>query len=89
MTRPERRGLVDAYVREPLLRRGLRREDAARYVGVSPSQFDEWVRDGVMPKPMKPKPRIVLWDVRDLDHAFEELKVGGPAALAGDWADYQ
>lgn len=32
-------------------RRGLRREEAARYVGISPTKFDELVTDGRMPEP--------------------------------------
>lgn len=52
--------------------RGLRRHDAAAYVGVSPSKFDQWVQQGVMPKP-KRKDRVVLWDREALDVAFDAL----------------
>jgi predicted DNA-binding transcriptional regulator AlpA len=83
---------TDAMVAErPITRvearwpRGLRREDAARYVGVSPSKFDEWVKDRRMPQPFRAD-GCVLWDVRDLDDAFEELKAG--ATAASDWDDY-
>ena len=71
-----------------MIPRGLRREDAARYVGVSPSKFDEWVKDGRMPKSFKAD-GCVLWDARDLDHAFEELKHGASVAMADDWGDYR
>jgi predicted DNA-binding transcriptional regulator AlpA len=54
--------------------RGLRREEAARYVGVSPSKFDEMIRDGRMPRPFHID-KCTIWDVRDLDLAFEALKV--------------
>jgi hypothetical protein len=51
---------------------GLRRIEAAAYVGVSPSKFDEWVRRGVMPKP-KRQDGIVIW-IRDwLDGAVKAL----------------
>lgn len=52
--------------------RGLRREVAARYIGVSPSKFDEMVADGRMPKP-KPIDRCKVWDRVALDLAFEAL----------------
>jgi predicted DNA-binding transcriptional regulator AlpA len=68
--------------------RGLRREDAARYVGVSPSFFDEMVKGGRMPQPFRVTDRVVIWDVRDLDQSFEELKAG-QAPAAGGWDDYQ
>lgn len=52
--------------------RGLRREDAARYVGVGISLFDEMVADGRMPKPITIN-RRVLWDRYRLDAAFSDL----------------
>lgn len=54
-------------------RRGLRRPEAALYVGVSPSKFDELVRDGRMPKP-KRLDSCVVWDVRQLDLAFDAIE---------------
>ena len=69
--------------------RGLRREDAARYVGVSPSKFDEWVKDRRMPQPFRAD-GCVLWDRGDLDDAFDELKHGPrTATLAQGWDDYR
>jgi predicted DNA-binding transcriptional regulator AlpA len=55
------------------LRRGLRRNEAYTYVGVSASKFDQLVADGRMPKPVRID-GCVIWDVRDLDLAFEALK---------------
>jgi predicted DNA-binding transcriptional regulator AlpA len=52
--------------------RGLRREDAAFYVGVSPATFDEMVKDGRMPQPKKVGKRTI-WDRRQLDASFEDL----------------
>jgi predicted DNA-binding transcriptional regulator AlpA len=48
---------------------------SAAYVGVSPSLFDEMVRDGRMPKPKRINGRVV-WDRRQLDDAFEALPDG-------------
>ena len=53
-------------------RRGLRRTEAALYVGVSPSKFDELVKDGRMPKP-KRLDSCVVWDLRQLDLAFDAI----------------
>lgn len=52
--------------------RGLCREAAARYVGVSPGKFDEMVADGRMPGPKRVDARK-LWDRNALDEAFELL----------------
>lgn len=55
------------------LRRGLNRLEAAIYVGVSASKFDELVKDGRMPKPKKLDARKIF-DLRELDLAFDELE---------------
>ena len=52
--------------------RGLSRVQAAAYIGVSPSLFDEMVKDGRMPKPMRINARVV-WDRIKLDEAFAAL----------------
>lgn len=57
----------------PLLEpRGLSREQAAGYVGVGVSKFDEMVADGRMPGP-KEIDRRKVWDRRGLDAAFDNL----------------
>ena len=43
------------------------------YIGISASTFDELVVAGTMPRPVKIGARKV-WDIRDLDLAFDELK---------------
>lgn len=59
--------------------RGLRREKAAYYVGVSPTKFDEWVAQGLMPQP-KQEGGVVVWDRLELDAAFDMLpdRIGKP-----------
>jgi predicted DNA-binding transcriptional regulator AlpA len=59
----------DGYAYPP---RGMRRETAARYVGVSTTKFDEMVADGRMPKP-KRVDKAVIWDRIQLDAAFSDL----------------
>ncbi|MDI6025241.1 excisionase family DNA-binding protein [Corticibacterium sp. UT-5YL-CI-8] len=53
-------------------RRGLSRGEAAEYVGVGTSKFDEMISDGRMPHPKRIDGRKV-WDVRALDSAFDRL----------------
>jgi predicted DNA-binding transcriptional regulator AlpA len=69
--------------------RGLSRVQSAAYIGVSPSLFDEMVKDGRMPKPMRINARTV-WDRVKLDEAFAALPHDGEDNLAGDsWDDYR
>ena len=68
----------------PIPRRGLSREEAAMYVGVGSTKFDEMVLDGRMPKPKRVDGRK-LWDVRSLDLAFDALPDDDSGG--GSWAD--
>jgi hypothetical protein len=56
----------------PVPRRGLSRDEAAMYIGVSAGKFDELVVDGRMPAPVRIDGRR-LWDIRSLDLAFDAL----------------
>jgi predicted DNA-binding transcriptional regulator AlpA len=55
-----------------VLPRGLNREQAAEYIGVGSTKFDQMVADGRMPKPKRIDGRVV-WDRLQLDSAFELL----------------
>jgi hypothetical protein len=66
----------------PLPRRGLSRDEAAMYIGVSPGKFDELVADGRMPAPVRIDARKI-WDIRSLDLAFEALPRENP--LPNSW----
>ncbi len=52
--------------------RGLSRVQAAVYIGVGATKFDEMVADGRMPKPKRIDGRTI-WDRPQLDAAFEAL----------------
>ena len=65
-------------------RRGLSRIEAAIYVGVGITKFDEMVADGRMPGARLIDGRKV-WDIRRLDIAFEQLP--GDSLEAGSWSD--
>lgn len=66
-------------------RRGLSREEAAIYLGVSPSKFDELRRIGQVGAPRLIGSRKV-WDVRELDYAFDSFPYEeGDESRAADW----
>lgn len=64
MTRPD--------TPRPYPNRGLRREDAAAWVGFKPSTFDKLVTEGLMPRG-KLVHGCRIWDRYELDRAFENL----------------
>ena len=69
--------------RYPIEPRGLSRVDAAHYLGISPSKFDEMRKDRrVGPARMIDGRKV--WDVRDLHLAFEALPMETNDA-AEDW----
>ena len=64
--------------------RGLSRVQAAEYIGVGVTKFDEMVSDGRMPKPKRIDGRIV-WDRIKLDEAFTALD--GEVGPKNEWDD--
>lgn len=64
-------------------RRGLRKDEAAAYIGVSPSKFDQLVNEKKMPSPFKID-GCVIWDIRTLDAAFDEISGLGNGG-GDDW----
>lgn len=71
----------------PFVPRGLSRAQAAAYIGVSASLFDQMVLDGRMPGPKAANKRRV-WDRLALDEAFAALpNVGGDQAEHNPWDD--
>ena len=63
--------------------RGLSREEAARWIGVSPSKFDEMRKDGRV-GPAKLIDGRKVWDIRAQNDAFDALP--SEASDADDWA---
>jgi predicted DNA-binding transcriptional regulator AlpA len=96
--RAERNGMGDGKSRMPsaandnattgpwrlLQPRGLSRVEAAAYIGISPSLFDQMVGDGRMPGPKRINSRVV-WDRFALDVAFDALPDRDQAA-DDEWA---
>lgn len=56
----------------PYAPRGMCREEAAHWIGVGATKFDEMVADGRMPRPKRVDGRVV-WDRIKLDMAFSDL----------------
>lgn len=69
-----------------LPRRGLSREEAAMYLGIGSGMFDEMRAAGKIEPPRLIKGRK-LWDIRDLDVAFEALPREDAPALGSSWDD--
>ena len=59
----------DPYAYPP---RGLSRIQAARWINVSATKFDQLVSNGVMPKAKRIGGRVV-WDRYEVDAAFSDL----------------
>ena len=70
----------------PVPRRGLSRDEAAMYIGVSAAKFDQMIADGRMPAPRRIDGRKV-WDVRELDLCFDDLPHADGAAVDNSWDD--
>jgi predicted DNA-binding transcriptional regulator AlpA len=68
----ERRDQMHPALGHVVQPRGLSRVAAAFYLGISPSTFDLLVKDGRMPPPKRINSRTI-WDIRQLDQAFEAL----------------
>lgn len=64
--------------------RGLSRVEAAAYVGVGVTKFEEMVSDGRMPPAKRIDGRRV-WDLKRLDAAFEALPDEESAAEVNEW----
>jgi predicted DNA-binding transcriptional regulator AlpA len=66
---PRASGRLDSVAWVP---RGLCREEAAYYIGVGTTKFDELVASRRMPRARKIDSRLV-WDRVELDMAFSDL----------------
>jgi hypothetical protein len=65
-------------------RRGLSREEAAAYLGISPSKFDELRKSGRVAPPKMIDARKV-WDIIRLDEAFDDFPTEGESEGVQEW----
>jgi hypothetical protein len=70
----------------PIPRRGLSRIEAAMYVGIGATKFDELVATGRMPAPKCIDNRRV-WDILALDQAFDLLPDYESGQIDRTWED--
>jgi predicted DNA-binding transcriptional regulator AlpA len=67
--------MSDPYAYPP---RFMDRREAARYLAVGTTTFDELVSEGVFPRPKKVRSKVV-WDRIDLDEAATNILDDGTA----------
>ncbi len=72
-------------------RRGLSCGEAAAYIGLGQTKFLSLVGEGKMPKPVRID-RRAIWDIRDLDRAFdamreEQAESTASAGIDDGWGD--
>jgi hypothetical protein len=65
-------------------RRGLSRDESAMYLGIGVGLFDQ-LRDAGKIAPARVIGNRKLWDIRDLDVAFESLPREDAHALGETW----
>jgi hypothetical protein len=80
---PEPLGGHSARCARPFLRRGLSRTEAAIYLGISPSKFDELRKDGRI-GPAKVLDGRKLFPIEMLDEFFDALPLENHET-AEDW----
>lgn len=81
---------MTAPVLIPLTKLGYRRPEAAAFVGVSPTTFDVWVKEGKMPEARRIG-GVVLWRGDELIQAFNRLtgvETGSLEPPRSAWDDY-
>ncbi|WLA58523.1 helix-turn-helix transcriptional regulator [Bradyrhizobium diazoefficiens] len=72
--------MANTTAREMSLPRfALRREEAAASVAISPTLFDRWIAEGLMPKGRKIV-GVVLWDAQEVRDHWIALRDGEGAA---------
>lgn len=58
----------------------LSRKSLAEALEISESTVDEFVRRGVLPKPLRLSPGCVRWRLASVDHALASMEAGGKDA---------
>ena len=68
------------------MKRGLNRKEAAEYIGVGSTKFDELVKVKRMPAPRLLDKRVI-WDREELDEFFDRLprQSNDNEEKASDW----
>jgi hypothetical protein len=69
---PLERGHSPAPIRIPPF--ALRASQAAAALGISESQLRQWVEDGIVHRPYRVRPHIILFDTVELAQDWERIK---------------
>lgn len=67
-------------LKRPIVRLAYRRDEAAAVLGVSVTKFEEWVRLGRMPKPVKVD-GCTLFDAGQIEVAWQAMMAGETASF--------
>lgn len=70
--------------RRPIERLAYRRTEVAAALGISPTKFDELVKDGRMPRPVRVD-SCVLWDAAQVRAYWEALADGQDPVDKNEW----
>lgn len=76
--------MTGRLLKRPIERIAYRRDEAAAALGVSPATFDELVKDGQMPKPVRLR-GCVLWSVQSLFTALAALENAAGVDSRREW----
>lgn len=71
---------MSAALKRPIERLAYRRDEAAAALGVSLTKFEELVRDGLMPKPVRVR-GCVLYDAHQLAVHWQAILAGESASV--------
>lgn len=71
-------------LKRPIERLAYRRDEAAAALGVSPSTFDELVKAGQMPKPIRLR-GCVLWRAHSLETALAAIENSDGVDSRNEW----
>lgn len=69
-----RASTVTDLPQRPIPRIALREHEAADALGIGLSTFRMLVEEGIMPKPIRIRPRLPLWDADGVRRAWQDLK---------------
>ena len=69
-----------SILKRPIERLAYRRDEAAAALGIGLTKFEDWVKRGMMPKPVKVD-GCSLYDARQLEVAWQAILAGEGGAI--------
>lgn len=71
-------------LKRPITRLAYRRDEAAAVLGIGTTKFDDWVKRGLLPRPVKVDD-VVLYDAKALDDAWAQMAGRGTVDAPVGW----